>query len=115
MRPNTSTADTPRVPTFKWALRVGYKLSNLDGWNAAFLDNRPDQLKAGIDVYKVVWKRRKSSRGQYAYKATIHARVVDKARAEAFMREARWSLLARSPTCEIDMPSITNDWHPLRG
>ena len=115
MEPNNSTAHTQRVPNFKWALRVAYTLSNLDGWNATFLENRPEQLKAGIDVYKVVWKRRKSTRGKYAYKAVIHARVIDKKKAEAFMSEAKWSVLARSPKAEIDMASITNAWHPLRG
>lgn len=115
MQANRSTADTPRVPTARWALRVAYKLSNLDGWNATFLENRPEQLKAGIDVHKVVWKRRKSTRGKFAYKAVIHARVVDRARAEAFMQEPEWSRRARSPSVEIDMSSITNAWHPLRG
>ena len=110
----STAARMPRTPTARWWLRVSYALANLDGWNASFLENRPDQLAAGIDVFKVVWKRRKSARGKFAYKATIHARVIDRKRAEAFMQEPQWSRLARSPQVEIDMGSISNAWHPLR-
>ena len=100
--------------TARWGLRVTYKMANLDGWNEAFLQNRQAQLDAGIDVFKVTWKRRKSMYGKFAYKATIVARVIDRARAEAFMKEPKWQLLARSGQVEMEMSTITNAWHPLR-
>lgn len=114
MEATDRTAIAARTAPATWWLRVSYKLAHLDGWSAKFMENRPAQLQAGIDVYKVTWKRRKSPRGKYAYKVAIHARVMDRKQAEAFMKDPKWSAIASSPEVGVDMPTITNAWHPLR-
>lgn len=114
MQPNRSKPIAPRVATAKWWLRVTYKIGNLDGWNACFLENVPQQRAAGIDVFKVTWKRRKSLHGRFAWKVTVHARVNDRVIAEKFMAEPEWLKLAGSKGVDMELTTISNAWHPLR-